>query len=363
MKITIVGSGNAGCAHAFKFSEIGHEVTLLKTSNSMHNNNFTTIEKNKGIWCIDNTNGQKESFQKIHLITKNIKSSVKNAELIVVLTQSLQHENVARLICPHITNKTKMILIIPGNLGSLIFKKYLGSLNLILAEGESTPFDARIVEPGKINIIFKNKRNALAFLPASQRETGLKIASTLVDTYKYYRKNIVESAMNNPNLIVHTVGTIFSASRIENMKGEFWMYKEGFSPAIWRLINNLDQEKNEIIGLFGGKRVSYLDACKFRNEENLSLDSLGVFNSYAKSGSPKGPDSLNTRYLYEDVLTGLCTMSLLGSRFNVKTPIANSLIYIASALLEYDFFSEARTFETFGLNEFSNEDIIKLVNN
>ena len=362
MRIAIVGAGNAGCAHAFKLAEGGHKITLVKTSHTLHEDNFDAITKNGGIWGVDSTNGNKKSFQKIALITRNIKEGIENAEFIMVLTQSLQHPVIAQKVASCITDKTKMILLIPGNLGSLFFYKELNGKNIILSEGESTPYDARIIDAGVVHILFKNVRNALAFLPIVFQNEGIKMALQLVDTYKFIRKNIVESALHNPNLVVHTVGVIMSASRIEMTKGEFWMYKESFSPSIWNLIEELDKEKNIIIEIFGGEKTSYLDACRFRNETNLSRNSMDVFNDYANKGGPKGPDSLNTRYLYEDVHVGLCLLSMLGEKYNVKTPVADSLITIASSLLRYDFKSNARTLEDFGIENMSNAELINFVN-
>jgi opine dehydrogenase len=43
MKIAIIGAGNAGCAHAFKFAEAGHVVNLIKTSHAMHDENFNQM--------------------------------------------------------------------------------------------------------------------------------------------------------------------------------------------------------------------------------------------------------------------------------------------------------------------------------
>jgi len=362
MKITIIGSGNAGCAQAFKFAEKGHQISLVKTSHTLHEENFDEIKKAGGIWGIDQTENNKKSFQQLYLITRDVEEGLSDAELIVVLTQSLQHQDIAKLISPHISDTTKMLLVIPGNLGSLFFRKELKGKDIILAEGESTPFDARIIAPGVVNILYKNARNALAFLPNARKEIGLNIASTLVDTYKYYRNNIVESALHNPNLVVHTIGVIMSANRIEMMNGEFWMYRESFSPSIWNLIEALDSEKNKIISLFKGEEMSYLDACKFRNELDLSKDSLEVFNGYAATGGPKGPASLNTRYLYEDVSVGLCLLSLLGKEYGVPTPTADALITIASNLVKYDFQKHARTFVDFGIDNMGKDELIEFVN-
>ena len=101
MKIAIIGAGNSGCAHAFKFTEAGHQVSLIKTSYSLHEKNFEKIQEQGGIWAIDNTNNNKKSFQKIHLITRNIDKGLENVDMVVILTQSLQHDKIAKLLIPN----------------------------------------------------------------------------------------------------------------------------------------------------------------------------------------------------------------------------------------------------------------------
>ena len=362
MKIAIIGSGNAGQAHAFKFTQNGHTVSLIKTSHTLHEDSFHAIQEAGGIWCLDQTMKDEKSFQKIHLITRNMEEGLRGAELIVIMTQSLQHIELVDKIVPFLDKTTKMLLLIPGNLGSLFFYPKIKARSIILSEGESTPYDARISSPGVVTILYKNVRNALSFLPVSRKIEGMSIASKLVDTYRYTRNNIIESALHNPNLVVHTIGVIMSASRIEMMKGEFWMYKESFSPSIWHLIRELDAEKNRVIKLFKGEQISYLDACKFRNEIDLSKNSLDVFNNYAATGGPKGPVSLKTRYLYEDVLTGLCLLSSLAHWYEIATPVTDSLITIASALVNYDFRANARTMKDFGIEGVSKDEFVHFIN-
>jgi opine dehydrogenase len=223
------------------------------------------------------------------------------------------------------------------------------------------PYDARIIENGKVRISFKNVRNALSFLPASKKDEGMKVASKLFDTYRYFRRHIFESALHNPNIVVHIIGTILSASRIEYSKGDFWMYREGFTDSIWNVVNDLDKEKNDILEALGCERLNYLDACKFRNGEDLKADSLEVFKQYAQKGGPKGPSSLNTRFLYEDIPMGLCLLSSLGKKCGIPTPISDSLINIASSLLKKDFWKEGRTLEKLGLDRMSKEEMINYV--
>ncbi|MDE5785882.1 MAG: NAD/NADP octopine/nopaline dehydrogenase family protein, partial [Duncaniella sp.] len=280
MNITIIGAGNSGCAHAFVLSRLGHTVTLLKSSRSIHDENFEAIAAQKGIYCIDNTSDKDEiQFASVKCVTRDAIEAFRDAEIVLVLTQSLQHKEIAERLCQFMQH-IKGLLIVPGNMGSIYFRNKLPD-SVIIAEGESTIIDARIIKPGTVNILFRNVRNAISFNPSGDKERGFKLFSSIIPNYTHTRSNIVETAMHNPNLIVHTIGTIMSASRIEKTNGEFWLYKEGFSPSIWKLINALDNEKNNVIEHYGGHPESYLDCCKFRNEKDLSKDSLDVFNTYA----------------------------------------------------------------------------------
>jgi opine dehydrogenase len=325
----------------------------------MHETNFAAVVRQKGVHCIDGTSNDRRFFAPLDMVTRDEQEALAGAEVVFVLTQSLQHEELAKRIGPLLGN-CRMVLVVPGYMGSLYFRRHCPTGSVLFAEGESTAIDARIVEPGTVRILFKNVRNALAMSPLSREAEGMAVARTLFGTYRYTRKNIIESALHNPNLIVHTTGTIMSASRIEYSAGEFWMYKEGFTPSVWSLIDCLDKEKNNVLQAFGCEPLKYVDACKFRNEEDLTADSLAVFRGYANSG-PKGPASLETRYIDEDVPMGLCLLSSLGTISRIPTPLCDSLINIAGALRGRNFSQNGRTLTTLGLGHLKPDEIIRVI--
>lgn len=339
MKITIVGCGNAGLIHAAKiYEKEGNQICILKTSQT-NSEYFDKIVAEGGYRVHDLTNRGKDFFVKPELITRDAKAAMDFAEIVLVMTTTLQHEYVAKLIAPF-ARDGQIIAMCPGYMGSLIFKKYVKA-DVIYSEWETTAYNGRVMNNDYVKITFYNPRNAISVLPTSKSQYVLDKFSKLFDNTHYLRKNILESALHNPNMIVHTIGMTFSASRIEYSKGEFWMYREAFTDSIVRVINAFDKQKNEVLKAYGCEPLDYFEAAKWRNEEDLTVDAMTSFRSFADS-SNKGPMFLRHRYLLEDVPMGLGLFVSLGKVAGVDTSIAESIMTLGGALLGEDFKSQSR---------------------
>lgn len=338
-KVTVIGCGNAGLIHAAKLIEKGYEVGLLKTSTSSNTSFYDTIVEEHG-YQVKDTTSNRVFFARPSLITRDAKTAIDFADLIIVMTTTLQHESVAKLIAPYVRDG-QIIALCPGYMGSFLFKKYINK-DVTYCEWETTAYNGRIMDESYVKITFYNPRNAISVMPTNRSQEVLGIFSNMFDNTKYLRKNILESAIHNPNMMVHTIGMLFSASRIEYSKGEFWMYREAFTDSIVNVINNFDKQKNEVLKAYGCEPLNYFDAAKWRNEESLTIDAMESFRRFADS-SNKGPMYLNHRYLLEDVPMGLCLFSSLGRIAGIDTSIADSIATLASALLNKDLKSCGRT--------------------
>ena len=360
MRITIIGCGNSGLIHAAKLFEKGHQVALLKTSNT-NGRFFDIIQDERGFRAKDDTiqGCGREFFVKPILITRDVKAAVSFAEIIMVMTTTLQHEFVAQLIAPYVKDG-QIIVLVPGYMGSLIFKKYINK-DIIYSEWETTAYNGRIVNNEYARISFYNPRNAISVLPIFKTQEVLGILSACFDNTKYTRKHILESAFHNPNMIVHPVGILFSASRIEYSNGEFWMYREAFTPSVVNVIRAFDVQKNKVLQAFDCEPLDYFEAAKWRNEEDLNIDAMAVFRSFADS-SNKGPSFINHRYLLEDVPMGLGLYISVAKLVGVDTSVQEGIVSLASALLNKDLKSGARTIRyLMGRDDIAIEDIKKAI--
>lgn len=343
MKITIIGCGNSGLVHAAKLIQKGHEVALLKTSDAANGNFFDIIVKEGGFNVKDETDNGNIFFAKPAFITRNVEQAISFADVIMVMTTTLCHEKIAQLIAPYVKDN-QIIALVPGYMGSLIFKKYV-SKQVVYSEWETTAYNGRIMDSLYVRVSFYNPRNAISVLPVSKSQSVLDVFSPLFENTKYLRANILESALHNPNMIVHPIGMLFSAARIEHSGGEFWMYKEAFTPSVINVIQDFDRQKNAVLQEFGCAPLNYFEAAKWRNEQDLSIDAMTVFRSFAQAAN-KGPTLVKHRYLLEDVPMGLGLFSSIGKVAGVDTSIADSLINLASSLLKTDLKKQTRSIES-----------------
>ncbi len=324
----------------------GHDVTLLKTSNKMHNENFSYLLNNGGEIIFNDLKGR--ALTKIRKVTTSFKDAFSGApQLIILFIQTNYHENVIQRLVPYLKDN-QVVLIEPGYLSTAYFLKYCGDLNLIIAEAESSPINCRIISPGEVKSLSKNVRNPIGIYPVSRIDEAMLVLNRLEYNFTIL-DSVVEAALHNPNLIVHTVGSIMSIPRIEYSEGEYWMYREVFTPSVWNLVKKLDAEKMEILSALNLKPLPYVEACKFRNSEDQTIDAEKVFFDYAQNDSTKGPAVSNSRYITEDVSQGLVLLESLGKLLKIRTTICSALIDIASACLNTDFRKSGRTVERLGM--------------
>lgn len=344
MKVSILGAGNAGCAVAADLSIKGHDVTLIKTTDSMHNENFQYLLENNGEIKLVENNEAKTT--RISVVTRDL-SKLSKADIVIVYIQTNYHEELIKRMVEYIKDN-QIIVFNPGYFSTAYMLKHCKKNNITIVEAQSSFIDCRIIEPGVIKVGFRNVRNPLGVYP--NRNT-LK-AKEKLDKLGFpleYLSSVVEAALHNPNLIVHTVGAVMSIPRIEKTKGDYVMYHEVFTPSVWNILEKLDSEKMDVLEKLGFERLSYVEACKYRNTLDDTRDAKEVFFWYAAMPTrAKGPVSVDSRYITEDVPQGLVMLEAIAKQLDIETPICTALIEMASAALGRDMRKEGRTPERLG---------------
>jgi len=342
MKITVVGSGHGGCAMAAVLSMRGHDVSIVKLSNAIHEENYEVLRARRAIRLLG-IEGQGDF--RLRTVTHEPGEAIPDAEMVLVYYVANYHGVVARRCAPHL-HEGQAVVLNPGYCGSLLFLREMKAIGRnsfpLFAEFETLPYSSRIIEPGTVDIVSRNVCHPFATLPASRaHELTEHFESVLGKCVP--RKHLLEVALHNPNIVIHTAGVVMNASLVENEKHNFAMYRDGFSPSVWNVVHQLDAEKMQILEKLGADPVPYFDEFRLRTFDDLSIGGLVGFRHYA-SEAPAGPFTVKHRYVTEDVPIGLGLLHSLGLETGVPTPICTSLINIAAAMLpDVDIWGQART--------------------
>jgi len=345
MKIAILGSGNGACAAAADWSLAGHEVKMFDFE--QFPKNIEEINKNGGVHVEGKLNG----FGPVAYCGHSIEKAVSGADLILAIGPSYSAEPFANVVKDHIS-PNQIYVVCPGSFGgALITKKIFESTSnahdVTVCESSTLPYAARVTKPGYAKIFLKLKGGLfLAAIPNSQTDKALEVFRTVYPCTKK-AKNVLQTMLQNANPVIHPSVMLMNAGSIQR-NGDLLFYEEGVTPAVGRLIKAVDADRLKIAEKLG---VNIIPDGKLGVLQGYMTDPSYEYG-YASAPGFKGiaaPDTLDHRYLNEDVGYGLVFMSKLAEQLDIEVPMINSVINIASKVMEKDYRKESiRTIDTIG---------------
>ncbi len=351
-KVAIIGAGNAGYAMAGDIALGEFDVNLYEMPSFAKN--LEPLMEDRRLNLI----GALQGTVTLKKVTTNIEEALKEVKYVMVATQAHAHEIIARLCAPYFEDG-QIITIMPDNGGSFIFRKILREENIkknvIIGGTYTLPYGCRKKDPKTIWYHYaRDGKNPIAALP---NKDSLELANEINKIYQgkmlhQSESNILEIFLQNPNIIKHPIGTLLNIGRIEYSKGEFYMYKEGLTESVCRLIEAADREKTNILKELGLPVRSGNELRKI-----LGRMSQEEFNR----DSAKGPVSAKSRYITEDVPIGMVFMASIGEKLGIETPLIKSLITVFSRLNETDYWQQGRTLDVCGLENMSRDRLLEYV--
>lgn len=360
-KITILGGGNGAFAAAADLSSRGFEITIYE--NERFKSNVEGIIDNKIIHC--QGVGPVGDF-KIHKVTFNLADALKEADLIMPIAPAYAQETIANSLAPYLKPGDKIVLTPGSTGGALVFAKVLrekGKLDGVrIAEMHTLPYATRKVNKNTVKILLECKLMYFAAFPSKYNEEMYDLVKPLYPHIKLVN-DVLETGLNNGNASSHPAPVVLNAGKIEYY-GKHYHYKEGITPSVAKVNQEIDNERQEICKVFGYREVDIKDRlfemgyCPLK--ENLYDSYQGSTNIFLDID---GPNDLSGRYLTEDAPYSLVAMAQLGKLAGVDTKLMNSIINIASVLRSEDYFESGRTLEKMGLNNMTLDEIKDYVKN
>jgi opine dehydrogenase len=356
-RVAVLGAGNGGCAASAILTLKGYEVR-------MHSRSEERLAPLMGGITLG---GEYRGVVKIDLVTTDLRTVVSGADLVMMVVPSVAHAGYARALAP-ILNPSQVVYLNPGHTGgALHFATVLreaGGPSPPLCESSTLTYICRMEEEAKVCVYRETTNLRFAALPARITEELAELLQPLFPTLRQ-AANVLETGFMNINAVIHPPGMLMNAGWIEFTKGNALFYKESITPAVARVIEEIDIERLTICESVGLQVPAFID---YFYEAGLTTEvgrqSRSVYQAMQESRpnrTIRSPSSLNHRYLHEDVGYGLVPMSEFGRLVGVPTSAMDSLITLASIAQNRDYRREGLTLSQMGLEGLSPEELLSFV--
>lgn len=356
MKIAVIGAGNGGQAIAGYAALKGYEVSLF-------DRNEVKVKELQGKGSIE-LRGQIKGIGKISRVTTNIGNAVTDADLVMITTVANAHAELAKAMAPYVQDG-QIIILNPGRTcGALVFKQALNevgcSKRYYLGEAQTLVYACRIIENGIVNIIGIKDDVLLAALPASDTD---HIIEKINQLYPCFIKtdNVLRTGLENIGAIFHPCVCLFNAATIER-QNEFYFYRD-MTDQVASFIEKFDAERLAVGKAYGINLLGVREWIKFAYNDTEGETLCERMKNNPAYYDIKGPGSIFTRQLTEDIPTGVLPIMELGKAAGVPTPLFQSMISVIESLLNMDFHTEGRSLKNLGLDGMNKEEIVNYITN
>ena len=338
----IIGGGNGGQSLAGHLSIMGYKVRLYDVFPAT----VDAINAQGGI-IVD---GVVEGFGKPELVTLDIGEAIRGADAVMVVAPATAHKAIAKNCAPHLTDG-QILIIHPGaTFGSLEFRQVLDeegcTAKVAIAETNSLIYACRSPKPGHASILGIKDDLIVATLPARENARALGMLQEIFPQI-IGGKNVIETSLGNANAIMHPTPTLLNTSLIES-RHEWLYYWEGITPTIGAFVEEVDRERVELGKAFGIEITPIREwyAKAYGAKADTLSEAVRRNPAYEKI---KGQKDLRTRYLMEDIPTGLIPMIELGSLVGLPMERMKLIAKLGEYILGEEFESKGRTLSNLGL--------------
>jgi len=353
--VAIIGAGNGGQAAAAELGLKGFPVRLCDVNSAT----IAGIADRGGV----EASGVLTGFAPVELATTDPAGAVGGADLVMVATPRFAHAGVAAALAGSVADNTPILLNPGSSGGALEFAKVLREKGKrpLVSTLATLPYAARVQEPGRVMVSMLAKTLYFASFPGERTAAEAARWSELYPAILPLA-NELEVSLNNGNPITHPAPMLLNAARIENTGGDFLFYRDGTSPAVVRISEKLDQERLDLCRAFGFAEIPATERLfKVGYAEKIYPTLLDVYQNSQAFAPIKAPETMDYRYVYEDIPYGLVFFASLGQQIGVATPATRTIIDLASLMTGHDFLREGFTTAKLGLGHLNTKELIGFV--
>ena len=398
MPIAVLGGGAVGKSCAADMKLAGKEVRLYDMM-PFAKNTLANLEKT-GI-LLDGVQRNLYCFERsgrayLDMVSSDMGKVVKGAGLIVIAAPAMVHEPFFRELIPHLEDG-QVIHIFTDNYGTLLLRKMMREMGctkqVIVGGWSSAPYGTRIESVGKftfphVGVKYRAITLRGASLPMSDIDAFMESSRYLpcIDAVTYGNgpeagNTVLDTGFANINPVIHVPATILGVSTMENWgvifggydKNSYSMYCHGLCPSICEVQYQFFEEEKALAKEIGVGTPQYAYESFFSRrsvltQEYMGLDKDGKDNVIFPLDQPSdegntGPNSINHRYLTEDVPVGCKIYHDLGVQYGVPTPVIDSMIVLAGSMHKKSFFETSKyNLAYLGIDNMPKEELLAYLN-
>jgi opine dehydrogenase len=360
--VAVLGGGNGAHAAAADLTLKGFAVNMF----SLFPQELAPIRQQGGIRLEDDAG---ERLVPIHRTCENIADAIAGVETILVAVPALAHAAYAQACAPHLQGGQTVILNPGSTGGALAFRKSLkdsgARTDVSLGETNTLTYICRLTGPAKVKITVRTKTQFACF-PGKETGKHIKAFEEMFPGTKQ-RESVLQTSLTNFNAVMHAPGMILNAGWIEFTKGNFSYYCEGTTPAVAKVIDQIDKERIALCQKVNYSTERFLEFFyKAGSTSERAFKSGSVYMGLQESEPNRfirAPENLKYRYLTEDVPYGIVPMAYLGKMLSVSTPTINALIDLASLINETNYWETGWTPEKMGIKGMGPKELLDYVEN
>ena len=345
-KTTVIGGGSTGHAASADFALAGLEITLFEESQFGER-----LKPARSAGGIHLKGAGRQGFAKINKITDDIEEALEHAQIIIVAVHAHRHENIAEICAPYLKDD-HTVVITPGNVGSLVMTNKLQDLGVVnkpvIAELESSFYACRLTGLAEVTVLLPPRPKYIAAFPSNHTDKAIEALRGVYETMP--ATNVIEAALNSPNVDTHLQGSLLNTGAIEKAEGEYALYAEGLTPSVIKCIEAFHQERAALFKALGYEDRAKPESIKkaARPDAHPELDLLITAS---------GPTSMRHRYVDENARVGVSLIISLGEMLGVPTPLARAMVNLASIMNDFDYLKHGRTLENLRLSNLTVGDL------
>jgi len=343
--ISILGMGNGGHAFAAYAKMKGFRVKIWNRSPLP----LKIIERNNGI----STSGIIEGHFNVDQVCTSLKEALCDSQLVMIVTPANAHKEIAYKIAPYLDDN-QIVVLNPGRTGGALevsntIKYNNGPFKPKIVETQSLLFVSRSPEPSEVKISGIKKRVPVAAFPALYNEGVIPLLQTLNQAF-WETDTVMNTSFDNIGAILHPAPLLLNTARCEAPNVTYRHYMDGITPTVASFLEKMDEERINVANTYG------ITAISLKNWLNLVYKSEGAtlyetIQNTIEYNDVLAPSTLNVRYIFEDVPTGLVPISSLGTAVGTPTPSIDTIINLANYMMKTDYRNTGRTIESMGLSK------------